>query len=420
MKRHKTFEIEIVDKNDDGGEIVINTDSIDRDRDRVFPSGANVADYLRNPVVQFGHRYNEPWSTIGKTTTLEISETSIAASFDLRPAANEYDPQNIVRLLWAGDWIRTASIGFMPDPDAMEENEFGGIDFKQWDLLEWSLVPIPANQDALRMAIKSLGFNRSVLDMTPVTVTADQLLRVEPDGEPDVVTNPQTKIKSKLYVVAFPVDADPDVILRVVDTADDVPEPEPEIRGVIPYKRTPLAPKDASWDGPSQIRAADVDTLRIICTWFDNDNADVKSGYKLPHHYAAGEHSVVWRGVTAAMGALLGARGGVNIPDGDRRGVYNHLSRHYGDFDEEPPEFRDYDDDELKSIFPELYEPDDELNGRDVGDSPTETDGDVGDIEPNNDPTSNNEPNNHEQLDGDDERDLVLGLAQLAETLKQI
>jgi len=30
----------------------------------------------------------------------------------------------------------------------------------------------------------------------------------------------------------------------------------------------------------------------------------------------------------------------VDIPDSDRRGVYNHLASHYRDFDREPPEFR--------------------------------------------------------------------------------
>jgi hypothetical protein len=40
------------------------------------------------------------------------------------------------------------------------------------------------------------------------------------------------------------------------------------------------------------------------------------------------------------MGALLGARGGVSIPDGERKAVFRHLSRHYEQFGKEPPEFR--------------------------------------------------------------------------------
>ncbi len=60
---------------------------------------------------------------------------------------------------------------------------------------------------------------------------------------------------------------------------------------------------------------------------------------KLPHHDPK-SHAVVWRGVVAAMVALFGARGGVDIPDEDRKKVYNHLAAHYREFGREPPEFR--------------------------------------------------------------------------------
>jgi hypothetical protein len=121
-----------------------------------MPSGARTGDYLKNPVVQYGHNYRDPWATVGKTTELTVTTYAINAKFKLRPAANEHDPQNIVKLLWAGEWIRTASIGFMPEYDQIEENDFGGVDYHVWDLLEWSLVPVPANQEALRLAIKML------------------------------------------------------------------------------------------------------------------------------------------------------------------------------------------------------------------------------------------------------------------------
>ena len=108
-----------------------------------------------------------------------------------------------------------------------------------------------------------------------------------------------------------------------------------------------------AWNGPMQIRECgdDMTKLKAISTWFDSENPDVKSSYKLPHHLAAGSHSVVWNGVKAAMGALLGARGGVDVPSGDRKGIYNHLKSHYGDFDEEAPEFKSIEEiDEDKSI----------------------------------------------------------------------
>ena len=46
---------------------------------------------------------------------------------------------------------------------------------------------------------------------------------------------------------------------------------------------------------------------------------------------------------------------GKDKPDGDRKGVYNHLVKHYKQFDKEPPEFKDYEPDELISLFPESY-----------------------------------------------------------------
>ncbi|MHC1602348.1 MAG: hypothetical protein ACXQS4_03865, partial [Methermicoccaceae archaeon] len=44
------------------------------------------------------------------------------------------------------------------------------------------------------------------------------------------------------------------------------------------------------------------------------------------------------RGLFAAMAALQGARGGVDIPAGERKAVYNHLAAHYADLELEPPE----------------------------------------------------------------------------------
>lgn len=161
----KLCEVRVLEKRKDGGRIIINTASVDRDRDRVLPSGAAVEDYLRNPIVQWGHNYRDPWATVGKTTSLDKDVSGLIADFELRPAANEQDPQNIIRLLWEGEWIRTASIGFIPREG--KPNELGGTDFGAWDLLEWSLVPIPSNQDALRLAVKGLTGSTTGTDDLP-------------------------------------------------------------------------------------------------------------------------------------------------------------------------------------------------------------------------------------------------------------
>lgn len=112
-------------------------------------------------------------------------------------------------------------------------------------------------------------------------------------------------------------------------------------KGVLPFHETPKAPEDESWDAGEEVKKADVSDLKAMCAWVDSENAEDKTAYKLPHHKADGDHAVVWKGVAAAMEALLGARGGVDIPEGDRKGVYNHLAKHYKQFEKEVPEFKE-------------------------------------------------------------------------------
>lgn len=111
-------------------------------------------------------------------------------------------------------------------------------------------------------------------------------------------------------------------------------------RGAHPPHMMPMAPEDAPWDAAAEVRQAEgAEALWRMHAWRDDEgDPEAKSSYKLPHHRASSE--VVWRGVAAAMAALLGARGGVQIPEGDRKGVYIHLERHYRQFEKEPPEFK--------------------------------------------------------------------------------
>jgi hypothetical protein len=123
----------------------------------------------------------------------------------------------------------------------------------------------------------------------------------------------------------------------------------------VPFETTPKADEDRSWDGDRAIASlrkwasrdgsGEKDTIdwakyRRGFAWYDEDNPENFGGYKLPHHEVIdGTLCVVWRGVVAAMAALMGARGGVHIPDEDRKPVYNHLAKHYEQFNREPPSF---------------------------------------------------------------------------------
>jgi len=123
---------------------------------------------------------------------------------------------------------------------------------------------------------------------------------------------------------------------------------------IIPFKDLDTLPETEIWDGPGEMAKAEVNDLKVMCTWFDTEKADSKGSYKLPHHKAEG-HKAVWRGVAASMASLLGARGGVTIPEEDRKGVYNHLKKHYIQFNKEVPEFKMVEEQILATLGEEIH-----------------------------------------------------------------
>jgi len=124
----------------------------------------------------------------------------------------------------------------------------------------------------------------------------------------------------------------------------------PQVRGVVPSDPEGAGLDESSpWEAPtlSDFTDAKWDELtreeKIAIAkhfaWAPKMPPDRFDDLKLPHHDPKTK-AVVWRGVVAAMASLMGARGGVDIPEEDRRRVYEHLARHYRQFDKPPPEYR--------------------------------------------------------------------------------
>lgn len=120
----------------------------------------------------------------------------------------------------------------------------------------------------------------------------------------------------------------------------------------VPYRSTGRASEDEDWSAPSLSDfgvdsfddLSDAQKTRIMAHYAFTTNMPPETfgDLKLPHHKpsTSGVGVIVWRGVVAAMAALMGARGGVDIPDSDRRAVYNHLAKHYDEFGKEPPDYK--------------------------------------------------------------------------------
>ena len=172
---HKTFEIKAAED----GRMIASTPDVDRDKDRVIATGARLDNFLKNPVLMYGHNYRDPWALIGKAADLQVDAGGINFQPELREPANDSDPMTVIRALWDQKLLRAASIGF--NPTKWMENEVGGRDFIEWELLEISIVPIPANQNALRLAAKAIdgGSEDPITTFTvpvlPKPATADEI-----------------------------------------------------------------------------------------------------------------------------------------------------------------------------------------------------------------------------------------------------
>lgn len=137
-----------------GDWIVASTPAFDRDKDRVMPQGINTENFQKNPALFYGHNYTDPWAVAGRVAEWKIEDNRMIFRPELREPVNEADPMTIIRSLWDSGLLRAASIGFIPRKGT--KNEAGGMDYTDVELLEISITPLPANQEALRLAMKAL------------------------------------------------------------------------------------------------------------------------------------------------------------------------------------------------------------------------------------------------------------------------
>jgi len=96
---------------------------------------------------------------------------------------------------------------------------------------------------------------------------------------------------------------------------------------------------DTAWDaGAAEKALGDSPSAAVIraeYAWISDSAGDTptKSDGKFPHHEAAdgavGDANT--KGCSAGVAVLNGGRGGADIPDGDRQGVYDHLAAHLKD-----------------------------------------------------------------------------------------
>jgi hypothetical protein len=140
----------------------ITTGTCDRDGEIIQPSGVDTTEYQKNPVVLWQHRADLP--PIARCAGLKRTATSIIATtvFADRPADHPADEEwlpDTVFSLFQQKVLNAFSVGFMPIaaryPNAHDLATYPECKriFSQIKLLEYSVVTIPANSEAVATAV---------------------------------------------------------------------------------------------------------------------------------------------------------------------------------------------------------------------------------------------------------------------------
>jgi HK97 family phage prohead protease len=136
-----------------GMEFVLSDESLDRMGDVIVADGWRLDNFQKNPVALAFHR---PDFAIGKWNNLRIEGKALRGHLELAPEGTSDRIDEIRRLINAG-YLKAVSVGFRPI-EYEPLNEKGGLRFKTQELVECSVVSVPANANSLA-TLKSLNIS---------------------------------------------------------------------------------------------------------------------------------------------------------------------------------------------------------------------------------------------------------------------
>lgn len=148
---------------------VFNTEDVGRDGHVVLNRGIHTDNYDRNPTILFAHDDGKP--PVGRAVAVRIGEP--ASKVDIEFTPRDLNPFGaMIGDLVRGKYLNSCSMSWMPIKwkFSTDKNRAGGVDFIEVDLLEISIVPVPALPNAVATA-RAAG-----IDTSPMVEWAEQLL----------------------------------------------------------------------------------------------------------------------------------------------------------------------------------------------------------------------------------------------------
>lgn len=177
---------------------MISTIAVDRDGDVLLPSGMNAREFNKNPVVMMNHDLAK--LPIGKASRLRKTPTGIEAVVTFAKRPEEHPPgaewvPDTVHALFKQGVLNAFSVGFTVPAGGVRsatkrDRSMFGDSVRQvitdWNMHEFSVVSVPANQDALVTAVskgilklddwmsQALGVPASAFDIREKHVTIER------------------------------------------------------------------------------------------------------------------------------------------------------------------------------------------------------------------------------------------------------
>lgn len=138
---------------------VMSDATVDRMGDIIDPNGWVLRNFKANPMALFNHDSDMP---IGRWTNVRVERGQLIGELEFGPEG-ACPITDKMRAFVAAGMMRAVSVGFRPltRPEPIEGSQVGGVRFKAAELMECSLVSIPANPNALAVA-KSLNLSDDV------------------------------------------------------------------------------------------------------------------------------------------------------------------------------------------------------------------------------------------------------------------
>ncbi|MGH9256753.1 MAG: HK97 family phage prohead protease [Vicinamibacterales bacterium] len=172
---------------------VISTGAVDRDNDTIDPHGWQLDNYRKNPVVLWAHAYAQ--LPLAKALDVRVEGTRLVADAEFA----DHDFANTVLRLIDGGFLRATSVGFRPHKSVRNEQR-GGVDYIEQELLEFSVVPVPANAAAVRH-LKAAGLlDDVVLELADSpTESGDLVLEIAEDNAADAW---RRDLRERVYAAA--------------------------------------------------------------------------------------------------------------------------------------------------------------------------------------------------------------------------